>query len=206
MVERRVYATSKQIHFGTRSCDNRRNHLQHEQARRIVIGTIGSRLAQQQGLCRGFVIMPDHVDALIWFPETWQLSPCLNKWKEQTSKSLKTVLPQRFQSDWPQIDSTEPIWQARYYGFNIGSRAKVEEKLDDMHRNPVRAGLVERASDWPWSSARWYVEQKSAGLPIRWPPGLEADDEFTTDPSWPADEIASCAYGTRPPSTGGRAT
>ncbi|WP_397569247.1 hypothetical protein [Schlesneria sp. T3-172] len=33
------------------------------------------------------------------------------------------------------------IWQARDYGFNIWSRAKVEEKRDDRHMNPVRAGV-----------------------------------------------------------------
>ncbi|WP_397569251.1 hypothetical protein [Schlesneria sp. T3-172] len=109
------------------------------------------------------------------------MSPFTSKWKELTSKSLKTVLPQRFQSDWSQIDSTEPSWQACDCGFNNGSRAKVEEKLDSIHMNPVRAGLLEQARDRPWSSARWYFEQKSVGSPIRWPPGLEADDEFTTD-------------------------
>ncbi|HEY0983471.1 hypothetical protein [Schlesneria sp.] len=77
--------------------------------KKIVIGTLGSRLARHQGLCLGSVIMPDHVLALIWFLETWQLSPPLNKWKKLTSKALKTVLPLCFQSDWSQIDSTEPI-------------------------------------------------------------------------------------------------
>ncbi|WP_397569224.1 REP-associated tyrosine transposase [Schlesneria sp. T3-172] len=181
MVERRVYDTGKQIHFVTFSCYKRRKHLQHDQAKRIVIGTMGSRLAQHQGLCLGFVIMPEHVHALIWFPETWQLSPFMNKWKELTSKSLKTVLPQSFRSDWSQIDSTERIGQTRDYGFNIWSRAKVEDKLDGGHMNPVPAGMVERARDWPWSSARWYLEQKSVGLPIRWWPRVEADNEFTTN-------------------------
>ena len=50
-----------------------------------------------------------------------------------------------------------------------------------MHMNPVRAGLVERAVDWRWSSARWYIEHKSVGLPICWPPGIEGDDEFNVD-------------------------
>ncbi|HEY0984947.1 transposase, partial [Schlesneria sp.] len=137
MVERRVFDTEQQIRFATFSCDKRRKHLQHDQAKKIVIGTVGNRRAQQQGLRLGFVIMPDHVHALIWFPETCQLSPFMNKWKELTSKSLKTVLPQHFQDDWSQIDSTEPSWQACDCGFNNGSRAKVEEKLDDMHINAV---------------------------------------------------------------------
>ena len=100
------------------------------------------------------------------------------KWKELTSRTLKSVLRERFPDDWSQIDSSEPIWQSRYYGFNIWSRAKVEEKLDDMHLNPVRAGLVQRANDCPWSLARWYLERRSVGLPIHWPPGREHDDQF----------------------------
>ena len=178
MVKRRVYDDEKHIHFVTFSCYKRRKHLQHDQAKRVVIGEMGSRLAKQDGLCLGFVIMPNHLHALIWFPEIRQLSPFMNKWKEITSKTLKNVLPERFPKYWSAFDESEPIWQARYYGFNLWSRFKVEEKLDYMHSNPERAGLVERIEDWPWSSARWYVQQKTVGVPIRWPPGLEAEDEF----------------------------
>jgi putative transposase len=38
--------------------------------------------------------------------------------------------------------------------------------IDYIHRNPVRRGLVERAIDWQWSSARWYE-----GLPYE--PNIE---------------------------------
>ncbi|MCA9112003.1 MAG: hypothetical protein KDA52_18770 [Planctomycetaceae bacterium] len=27
--------------------------------------------------------------------------------------------------------------------------------IDDIHRNPVRRGLVEQARRWKWSSSRW---------------------------------------------------
>jgi putative transposase len=29
--------------------------------------------------------------------------------------------------------------------------------IDAIHANPVRRGLVARAEDWEWSSARWYA-------------------------------------------------
>jgi putative transposase len=29
--------------------------------------------------------------------------------------------------------------------------------IDYIHANPVRRGLVARAEDWEWSSARWYA-------------------------------------------------
>lgn len=178
MVTRIVHDDEKHVHFVTFSCYKRRAILQPNQAKRIVIGQLGSRLARQNGVCLGFVIMPNHVHALVWFPETRQLSAFMNKWKDMTSRSLKELFRIHFVSYWSEVDDSDPIWQPRYYGFNIWSRRKVEEKLDYMHMNPVRAGLVEKAVEWKWSSARWYSEQKPVGLPIRWPPGLESDDEF----------------------------
>ena len=45
-----------------------------------------------KGICLGFVIMPDHVPVLIWFPEVLQLSAFMDKWKDQTSRQLQTLL------------------------------------------------------------------------------------------------------------------
>jgi putative transposase len=125
----------------------------------------------------GFVLMPHHVQALVWFPATCQRSPFMNKWKDQSSAMLKRLFAQEFPKYWATVDPSDPIWQARYYGFNIWTRHKVEEKLTYLHENPVRAGLVARGVDWPWSSARWYELGKSVGVPIRWPPGLELDSD-----------------------------
>ncbi len=125
--------------------------------------------------------MPDHVHALIWFPQAGQLSLFMDEWKSQSSQTIKTLYRTRYLKYWQELDDTQPVWQARYYDFNIWSRRKVEEKLEYMHLNPVRAGFVKRAVDWKWGSARWYLEGQSVGLPIGWPAGLEAEDEFATD-------------------------
>ena len=119
MVKRRVYDDQKHIHFVTFSCYKRRNLPQPDRAKRIVIGHLGCRLAKHDGLCIGFVIMQNHVHTLVWFPETRQLSPFMNKWKDQSSRVLKELFRTRFSNFWSQIDDSEPIWQPRYYGFNI---------------------------------------------------------------------------------------
>jgi putative transposase len=46
---------------------------------------------------------------------------------------------------------------SRYYDFNVYSEAKVREKLEYMHFNPVKRGLVYEGIDWRWSSARVYA-------------------------------------------------
>ncbi len=63
---------------------------------------------------------------------------------------------------------SDPIWQRKFYPFHLYSEKKLREKLDYMHLNPVRAGLVEKAIDRPWSSARYYALGKSVGVPIQW--------------------------------------
>jgi len=99
----------------------------------------------------------------------------------QSSHALKKLFRTHFPNYLSQLDASDPVWQARYYGFNIWTRRKVEEKLDYMRLNPVRAGLVDRAVEWRWGSARWYLEHKSVGLLILWLPGMECEDEFNVD-------------------------
>jgi hypothetical protein len=36
--------------------------------------------------------------------------------------------------------------------------------IDYIHNNPVRRGLVDQSTDWPWSSAQFYAEAKDMAL------------------------------------------
>ena len=44
------------------------------------------------------------------------------------------------------------VWQWGGYDLNIWSEKKRLEKLNYMHNNPVKRGLVKTPGDWPWSS------------------------------------------------------
>lgn len=44
------------------------------------------------------------------------------------------------------------LWQGRFFSCVLGD-AHLWSAVRYVERNPVRAGLVERAEDWPWSSA-----------------------------------------------------
>ena len=46
------------------------------------------------------------------------------------------------------------LWQQEKNVFSIFSEAVFMQKVNYIHLNPVRAGLVERAVDYRWSSAR----------------------------------------------------
>ena len=168
MIPRRSYDDYLYTHFVTFSCYRRRRLLQHDRVKKIVLGVLRSQLAAQDARCVGYVLMPDHVHALVWFAKPGQLALFMKQWKQRSSYSAKKLLSEEFSSYAAHTSDKDPFWQRKYYAFEIYSRAKLEEKLTYMHLNPVRAGLVERTIDWPWSSARWYECGKTVGLPIQW--------------------------------------
>ena len=88
----------------------------------------------------GYVAMPEHVHLLVSEPRRESLAVGLQALK----RSVALRSEQR------------PFWQARYYDFNVFTESKRAEKLDYMHRNPVRRGLVERMEQRQWSSYRSY--------------------------------------------------
>jgi putative transposase len=57
------------------------------------------------------------------------------------------------------------VWQGRYYSCPLGQR-HVWAALRYAELNPVRAGLVTRAEDWPWSSTAAHYGTAAAADPL----------------------------------------
>ena len=153
-------------HFITFSCYKRRKLLTADAAKRIVISYLASGVTKHGAQCAGFVIMPDHVHALVRFPESGVLSEFVKQLKRMSSYNIKRLLSDTLTRYGSTFHPEEPIWQRRYYDFNVHTHEKLLEKLTYMHENPVKAGLVEKAHDWPFSSAAWYATRKPVGIPI----------------------------------------
>jgi putative transposase len=113
--------------------------------------------------------MPDHVHAVIWFSETGTLSSFVRVWKQRSSFQIKRIMKEHLKSYFSKIPVSDPIWQPGYHDFNIYSEEKLREKVDYMHNNPVRAGLVESPEHWKYSSARFHLDGKSVAVPIEFP-------------------------------------
>ena len=75
--------------------------------------------------------MPEHVHLLMTMPSTGDPSVVMKVVKERFTRLLhkRELL-------------VGPIWQKRFYDFNVGTEKKRVEKLRYMHRNPVKRGLV----------------------------------------------------------------
>ena len=98
----------------------------------------------------GYVVMPEHVHLLVSEPSEVVLATALQALK--LSVAVKS--------------SQRPFWQKRYYDFNVFTEEKWWEKLNYMHENPVRRGLVRSAPEWAWSSAHHYATGEVGSVEI----------------------------------------
>jgi putative transposase len=123
------------ITFGTH---NRQRVLDTpQQCRRFV------RFGEEQAL-RGtaigrYVIMPDHIHMFIRIGPESELGATIGFLK----KALSTVLTG---------DGIElPHWQPGFFDHLLRSADSYADKWAYVRENPVRAGLVENAGDWPYA-------------------------------------------------------
>ncbi len=68
------------------------------------------------------------------------------------------------------------IWQRRFWEHQIRDDNDYARHVDYIHWNPVKHGLVTRASDWPHSTFHRYVAQDI--LSPDWGIGAELDGDF----------------------------
>jgi putative transposase len=69
MTPKRTYDREGHAHCVTSSGFRRRRLLDHDRPKKVVLGVRNSQLALQRGKCNGFVVMPDHVHAIVHFPD-----------------------------------------------------------------------------------------------------------------------------------------
>jgi len=166
MPERRIINLPGQHHFLTFSTYQRRRFLDSGETRDIVLTVLQQCLQSRRASCAGFVIMPDHVHAIIAGDDHFDISAFVQVWKKTSSYRMKQFFTRelfRYQHLCPDGCA---IWQARFYDFNIDTDEKLNEKLEYMHNNPVAARLTESALAWNWSSARFYECGEPVGVTL----------------------------------------
>ncbi len=92
-----------------------------------------------------FCLMPNHFHLALQPRKTGDLS----RWMQW----LMTAHVRRYHRHY---HGSGHVWQGRYKSFPIEADEHLYVVLRYIERNALRANLVERAQDWPWSSLRWW--------------------------------------------------
>ncbi|MEI6222679.1 MAG: transposase [bacterium] len=118
----------------------------------------------------GFVFMTNHIHLLAAAtqekPLLWEI---IRDFKKFTAQKIIQQIKTDDNRDWlltimQQHGSSNPsntqyqFWIQDDGAIEIRSDAFLKQKLEYIHNNPVRAGIVERAPDYYWSSARMFEQ------------------------------------------------
>jgi putative transposase len=100
--------------------------------------SFATRAHLEQNVAVGrYVIMPDHVHLFVRRPNDLELGRWVGMLKQTLAKQI--------------APGTSPIWQRGFFDHVLRSDESYGDKWNYVRENPVRAGWVTKADDWPYS-------------------------------------------------------
>ncbi len=171
---RKSWDVSWGAHFLTFSCFQRQPFLRSDRACRWFLENLTAAKTWAPFDLWGYVLMPEHVHVLLLPGEGVRISRILYQLKQPVTLRVIAWLREhspdflgRMEDRQPNGKVTHRFWQrGGGYDRNLRSVADVHEKLVYLQNNPVRRGLVERAEDHVWSSARAWMTGEDKPIPI----------------------------------------
>ncbi len=124
-------------YFITSATFNRRRLFQVEANANLFLETLQHYRHEGNYKLHAFVVMPDHIHLLLT-PQQVTLERTIGLIKGGFSRRLGSKLP---------------VWQRGFTDHRIRNREELELRRDYIHRNPVRARIVDRPELHAYSSA-----------------------------------------------------
>jgi REP element-mobilizing transposase RayT len=107
-----------------------------------------------------WVVMPNHVHVLVESLAGNEIGEIIGAWKSISARKIlsgSATAPGRKgpheATEGGRAPRKRHLWQLDYWDRFIRNQQHHEATVDYIHQNPVKAGLVTRAEDWPWISA-----------------------------------------------------
>ena len=129
-------------YFVTTKCWQGRTVFQIPENAEILIAVLLRYRDQGPYFLHEFVIMPDHLHLLLTPSTTTSLEKAIQLIKGGSSHQIHKVRNQKME-----------IWQVGFHDWTIRDHNDWQAKVEYIHNNPVRAKLVRKPEDWPYSSA-----------------------------------------------------
>jgi REP element-mobilizing transposase RayT len=113
--------------------------------------------------------MSNHIHFVISSKEGFELAGTLRDLKTYLSKQIVTAIKQneresrrewmldKFHWHGRKHKQGHQFWQMGNHSIPLYDHKMIDEKMEYIHLNPVRTGLVDKPEDWLYSSARNYI-------------------------------------------------
>jgi REP element-mobilizing transposase RayT len=133
-----------------------------------------------------YVLMPDHTH-LIVNPKDGRIKEFTGKLKSLSARAMvQTAHGLDFKFD-PE-ESSHLVWQESFKVTPLWSAWMIWQKINYIHANPVKAGLVNSAKDYRWSSFRSFYSRDEVDLKVDqdwwWPDDSEKLSKAMKELGW----------------------
>ena len=105
-------------------------------------------------------LMPNQWHLMLWPKQDGELSTCL-RWLSVTHTNRRHAARGTI--------GTGHLYQGRFKSFVVQGDQHLWTVCRYVERNALRAGLVQRAEDWRWSSAHQMAQGNPDGIVAEWP-------------------------------------
>ncbi|MBA9075546.1 REP-associated tyrosine transposase [Rufibacter quisquiliarum] len=140
----------------------------------IVVASLRFCIERKGLILHAWVIMPNHLHLIASAAENKELTSILRDFKKFTATQLLTAIQENpaesrkrwmqwiFQSNGARNSQNRhhQFWQQSNHPQELDSNYLMSQKLDYLHQNPVKTGLVEEPAHWRYSSATDYAGGK----------------------------------------------
>jgi putative transposase len=128
-------------YFVTTKCWQGRSVFQVPENAEILIETLLRHRDRKVYALHEFVVMPDHLHLLLTPSAATSLEKAMQFIKGGSSHQIGKTRNQKME-----------IWQVGFHDWTIRDYNDWQAKVEYIDTNPVRAKLVQRPEDWPYSS------------------------------------------------------
>ena len=141
----------------------------------ILIDSLRHVLQEHRAPLIAYVLMPSHVHFIPAMPTRESISDLMRDFKKFTSTKIREQLQregQRLFLDTLQRNARSKkqqkfkLWMDRFDDIVIQDDTILATKVDYIHNNPVKAGLVLAPEDWTYSSAADYLGIRRGPLEV----------------------------------------
>jgi REP element-mobilizing transposase RayT len=131
-----------------------------------------------------YVLMPDHFH-LISNPRDGQIREFVSELK---SFSAKRIVEESERFRFRINEDGHRVWQESFKAMPLWSGWMIWQKINYIHANPVKAGLVDSAKDYQWSSFTSFHAQGDQPLAVNhdwwWADDVERLSQAVRDLDW----------------------
>jgi REP element-mobilizing transposase RayT len=166
------------LYFVTTTAAQRAHIFRRGLIKRIVVDALYYVNLMNNVMLYCFVVMPNHIHVLIQCPPDF----ATKAWTRAFKSSVSRLIVRQYQVERNAVALsalremvTRPrkqhhkVWEDGYLAKAVFTPEVLGQKLTYIHNNPVQPHwqLVDRSEDYIWSSARFYLSDEPALIPLK---------------------------------------